>query len=50
MSSSQHKKMGWTHASLLAEFKFDFKHVVFSSLEELLDLPYMNGKLEMSSL
>jgi hypothetical protein len=33
----------------LIDFSPDFKHVVFSHLDELLGLPYVVGKLEMSS-
>jgi hypothetical protein len=43
------KRWGWTRASLLANFKFDFKHVVFFFMDELMSLPYMDEKLEMSS-
>jgi hypothetical protein len=33
----------------LVDFNSYFKHVVLSHLDELLGLPYMVGKLEMSS-
>ena len=35
--------------SFLADFNHDFKHVVHSRMNELLNLPYMVGKLEMSN-
>jgi len=44
------ERLGWTRASLLANFKFDFKHVVLFFMDELMGLSYMDEKLEMSSL
>jgi hypothetical protein len=35
--------------TFLADFNSDFKHVALSRMDELLGLPYMVGKLEMSS-
>jgi hypothetical protein len=49
ISLSQHSKIGWTHASLIAYFKLDFKDFVFSYTNELLSLPYMDGKIKMSN-
>ena len=49
MLSSQHGKMGRTCISLLVDFLPKFKHVILSILDVLLDLPYMDEKLEMSS-
>ena len=35
--------------TFLADFNPDFKHIVLSCLDELIGLPYMVRKLEMSS-
>jgi hypothetical protein len=45
MSSSKPEKMGWTHASLLEDFRPNFKHIVLSRLDDLISLPYMDKKL-----
>jgi hypothetical protein len=42
------RKMGWIHASLLVDFKSDFKDIILSHLDELGGLPYMDRKLEIS--
>lgn len=47
MSSSQHGKMDWTRISLPVDFLPNFKHVILSILDVLLDLPYMDEKLEI---
>jgi hypothetical protein len=51
MSSFKHKKLGWTCASLSADFIPEIKDVILSRLDELLDLSYIDKKkkLEMSS-
>jgi hypothetical protein len=49
ISLSQHGKIGWTHASLISYFKLDFKDVVFSYTNEILGIPYMDGKIKMSN-
>jgi hypothetical protein len=49
MSSSQHRKVEWTCASLLATLKPSFKDIVLYFFKELLSIPYMDGKLEISS-
>jgi hypothetical protein len=46
------KKLGWTCASLSADFIPEIKDVILSRLDELLDLSYIDKKkkkLEMSS-
>jgi len=34
---------------LLVDFKLYFKHIVFSYLDELLSIPYMDRKLDISN-
>jgi len=41
--------MEWTYVSLQVDLKSEFKDVVLYCLDELLGLPYIDGKLEMSS-
>jgi hypothetical protein len=35
--------------TFLVDFSYDFKHIVFSCLDELIDVPYMVRKFETSS-
>jgi len=44
MSSFKHKKLGWTCASLSADFIPEIKDVILSRLDELLDLSYIDKK------
>jgi len=44
-----HKESLHNKDCLLTYLKLDFKHVILSHLDELLSLPYMDGKLEKSS-
>ena len=50
MSSFKHKKLGWTCASLSADFILDLKDVILSRLDELLDLSYIYIKKNLRCL